>query len=140
MLPCAGSTARIRPRPTARRWRPPWCRTPKRSSGPSAICLRNSTMAIEILLPRLGWTMEEGVFLEWLKQDGDVVQPGDLLFLIESDKATNEVETFEHGILRIAPDGPQPGATLPVGAVLGYLVQPGERAPFEQGSGIGDRV
>jgi pyruvate dehydrogenase E2 component (dihydrolipoamide acetyltransferase) len=88
-------------------------------------------MATEILLPRLGWTMEEGVFVEWLKQDGDVVQPGDLLFLIESDKATNEVETFEHGILRIAPDGPQPGATLPVGAVLGYLVQPGERAPFE---------
>ncbi len=89
-------------------------------------------MAIEILLPRLGWTMEEGVFVEWLKQDGDLVQPGDLLFLIESDKATNEVETFENGILRIAPDGPQPGSTLPVGAVLGYLVQPGERAPFEK--------
>jgi pyruvate dehydrogenase E2 component (dihydrolipoamide acetyltransferase) len=88
-------------------------------------------MAIEILLPRLGWTMEEGVFVEWLKQDGDLVQPGDLLFLIESDKATNEVETFERGVLRIAPDGPQPGSTLPVGAVLGYLVQPGERAPFE---------
>jgi pyruvate dehydrogenase E2 component (dihydrolipoamide acetyltransferase) len=88
-------------------------------------------MAIEILLPRLGWTMEEGVFVEWLKQDGDLVEPGDLLFLIESDKATNEVETFENGILRIAPDGPQPGSTLPVGAVLGYLVQPGERAPFE---------
>jgi len=88
-------------------------------------------MAIEILLPRLGWTMEEGVFVEWLKQDGDLVEPGDLLFMIESDKATNEVETFERGILRIAPDGPQPGSTLPVGAVLGYLVQPGEHAPFE---------
>jgi pyruvate dehydrogenase E2 component (dihydrolipoyllysine-residue acetyltransferase) len=88
-------------------------------------------MAIEILLPRLGWTMEEGVFVEWLKRDGDAVQSGDLLFTIESDKATDEVETFESGILRIAPDGPQPGSTLPVGAVLGYLVQPGERAPFE---------
>src|SRR6266498_4859855 len=88
-------------------------------------------MAIEILLPRLGWTMEEGVFVEWLKRDGDLVQPGDLLFTIESDKATNEVETFESGILRLAPDGPLPGSTLPVGAVLGYLVQPGERAPFE---------
>jgi pyruvate dehydrogenase E2 component (dihydrolipoamide acetyltransferase) len=88
-------------------------------------------LAIEILLPRLGWTMEEGVFVDWLKQDGDAVQPGDLLFVIESDKASNEVEAFESGILRIAPDGPQPGSTLPVGAVLGYLVQPGERAPFE---------
>jgi pyruvate dehydrogenase E2 component (dihydrolipoamide acetyltransferase) len=92
---------------------------------------KNNVMAIEILLPRLGWTMEEGVFVEWLKQDGDLVQPGDLLFRIESDKATDEVETFESGILRIAPDGPLPGSTLPVGAVLGYLVQPGERAPFE---------
>src|SRR4051794_693143 len=92
---------------------------------------KNSSMAIEILLPRLGWTMEEGVFVEWLKHDGDHVQSGDLLFTIESDKATVEVETFESGILRIAPDGPQPGSTLPVGAVLGYLVQPGERAPFE---------
>jgi pyruvate dehydrogenase E2 component (dihydrolipoamide acetyltransferase) len=75
--------------------------------------------------------MEEGVFVEWLKHDGDLVQSGDLLFTIESDKATVEVETFESGTLRVAPDGPQPGATLPVGAVLGYLVQPGERAPFE---------
>ncbi|MEO7913643.1 MAG: 2-oxo acid dehydrogenase subunit E2 [Roseiflexaceae bacterium] len=88
-------------------------------------------MAIEILLPRLGWTMEEGVFVEWLKHDGDLVQSGDLLFTIESDKATVEVETFESGILRVAPDGPQSGSTLPVGAVLGYLVQSGERAPFE---------
>jgi pyruvate dehydrogenase E2 component (dihydrolipoamide acetyltransferase) len=88
-------------------------------------------MAIEILLPRLGWTMEEGLFVEWLKHDGDLVQSGDLLFTIESDKATVEVETFESGILRVAPDGPQPGSTLPVGAVLGYLVQSGERAPFE---------
>ena len=88
-------------------------------------------MAIEILLPRLGWTMEEGVFVEWLKRDGEQVQPGDLLFTIESDKATTEVESFEQGILRLPPDGPQPGSTLPVGAVLGYLVQPGERAPFE---------
>jgi pyruvate dehydrogenase E2 component (dihydrolipoamide acetyltransferase) len=88
-------------------------------------------MAVEIVLPRLGWTMEEGVFGEWLKQDGDLVQPGDLLFTVESDKASNEVESFESGILRLLPDGPQPGSTLPVGAVLGYLVQPGERAPFE---------
>src|SRR6266511_220468 len=88
-------------------------------------------MAVEIVLPRLGWTMEEGVFVEWLKRDGESVQSGDLLFTIESDKATVEVESFEQGILRIAPDGPRSGSTLPVGAVLGYLVQPGERAPFE---------
>src|SRR5690349_20180641 len=88
-------------------------------------------MAIEILLPRLGWTMVEGVFDEWQKHAGDVVHSGDPLFTIESDKATVEVETFESGFLRVAPDGPQPGSMLPVGTVLGYLVQSGERAPFE---------
>src|SRR5690242_16513144 len=91
-------------------------------------------MAVEIVLPRLGWTMEEGVFVTWLKQDGEVVQPGDILFTLEGDKATNDVEAFESGILRIPPDGPAPGSTLPVGAVLGYLVQPGEPAPFEAAS------
>src|SRR5262249_42424476 len=88
-------------------------------------------MAVEIVLPRLGWTMEEGGFVEWLKQDGELVQPGDMLFSLEGDKATSDVEAFESGILRIPPNGPAPGSTLPVGTVLGYLVQPGEPAPFE---------
>ena len=36
-------------------------------------------MAIEIVVPRLGWTMEEGIFGEWLKQEGDAIAVGDLL-------------------------------------------------------------
>jgi pyruvate dehydrogenase E2 component (dihydrolipoamide acetyltransferase) len=84
-------------------------------------------------MPRLGWTMEEGVFLQWLKRDGDQVRPGDLLYAIEGDKAADEIEAFDEGILRIPPDGPAPGATLQVGALLGYIVQPGEPAPFEAG-------
>ena len=47
-------------------------------------------MATEIVMPRLGWTMEEGVLVEWLKKDGDTVKVGDLLFSVESDKALNE--------------------------------------------------
>jgi len=92
-------------------------------------------MAVELLMPRLGWTMEEGVFVQWLKQDGEQVRPGDLLYTIEGDKASNDIESFESGILRIPPDAPVPGTTLLVGALLGYIVQPGEPAPFEQGSG-----
>jgi pyruvate dehydrogenase E2 component (dihydrolipoamide acetyltransferase) len=94
------------------------------------------TMATEILMPRLGWTMEEGVFGQWLIPDGAPVKPGDLIFTVESDKATQEVEAFEHGILRIPPTGPQTGAILPVGALLGYILQPGEAAPFERESSI----
>ena len=62
-------------------------------------------MAHTIVMPRLGWTMEEGTFGAWLKEDGADVAAGDLLFTVESDKATQEVESFEAGILRIAPDG-----------------------------------
>jgi pyruvate dehydrogenase E2 component (dihydrolipoamide acetyltransferase) len=92
-------------------------------------------MAYSIVMPRLGWTMEEGVFGAWLKADGERVSPGDLLFTVEGDKAIQEVETFESGILRIPPDAPQPGDTVVVGAVLGYLVQEGEELPFAAQSG-----
>jgi pyruvate dehydrogenase E2 component (dihydrolipoamide acetyltransferase) len=88
-------------------------------------------MAIELVLPRLGWTMEEGVFVEWLKRDGDTVQPGDLIYTIESDKTTVEVENFDAGILRIPPDAPAPGSRIAVGTRLAYVVQRGETPPFE---------
>ena len=48
---------------------------------------------------------------------------------MESDKALNEIETFSGGILRIPPDAPRPGDTVPVGTLLGYLLQPGEEMP-----------
>ena len=63
-------------------------------------------MAYEVTMPRLGWTMEEGVFGEWLKQDGEEVKAGDLLFTVEGDKATQEVEVFESGILRLPQGAP----------------------------------
>lgn len=86
-------------------------------------------MAVEIVLPRLGWTMEEGTLVEWLKQDGDPVKAGEILFTVESDKAVNEVESFDEGILRIPPDSPAPGTTVPVGTLLAYILQPGEALP-----------
>lgn len=89
-------------------------------------------MAIELVLPRLGWTMEEGVFVEWLKHDGDEIKPGDLIYTIESDKTTVEVENFDAGILRIPPDAPAPGTRIAVGTLLAYVVQAGEVPPFTQ--------
>ena len=86
-------------------------------------------MAEPIAMPRLGWTMEEGTLVEWLKADGDAVEAGEILFTVESDKALNEIETFSSGILRIPPDAPRPGDTVPVGTLLGYLLQPGEEMP-----------
>ena len=91
-------------------------------------------MAIEIVVPRLGWSMEEGLFSEWLKPEGELVNAGDMLFVIEGDKAAQEIESFDSGILRIPPDAPQPGEGVTVGQLLGYLVEAGELAPFEAGA------
>ena len=88
-------------------------------------------MATEIRMPRLGWTMEEGIFGEWLKHDGDKIQSGDFLFTIEGDKATQEIEAFDNGILRIPPNAAKPGDLITVGTVLAYTTRPGEAAPFE---------
>ncbi|MCX6981838.1 MAG: dihydrolipoamide acetyltransferase family protein [Verrucomicrobia bacterium] len=89
-------------------------------------------MPINITLPRLGWSMEEGKFLAWLKQDGDFIKEGEPLFTLESDKAAQEVEAIDSGILHIAPDGPKPGDIIKVGHVLGYLLAEGESAPVSK--------
>jgi pyruvate dehydrogenase E2 component (dihydrolipoamide acetyltransferase) len=88
-------------------------------------------MALPITIPRLGWNMEEGIFAGWLKHDGDEVRAGDLIYRLESDKATQDIECLDSGILRIPPDSPREGDSVAVGAVLAYLVQPGEVLPIE---------
>lgn len=73
--------------------------------------------------------MEEGKFLAWLKKDGDFIKEGDPLFTLESDKAAQEVEAIDSGLLHIAPNGPKPGDVIKVGHVLGYLLAEGETMP-----------
>ena len=86
-----------------------------------------------ITIPRLGWSMEEGVFAEWLKAPGDMVRAGDMLFLLEGEKAAHEIESFDSGYLFVPSDAPQPGATVKVGEVIGYLLAEGEPAPSTVG-------
>lgn len=86
-------------------------------------------MPIPVTVPRLGWNMDEGVFVEWLKADGDRVRPGDVVFRLEGEKAVEEVECLDAGVLSIAPDGPKPGDRVKVGAAIALLLQPGEAAP-----------
>ncbi len=88
-------------------------------------------MPIEITVPRLGWSAEEGTFAGWLKQPGDTVTSGEPLFALESDKVTMEVESLDNGILEILPDCPEPGGTVTVGQLLGYLTtgQPQAKLP-----------
>ncbi|MFO0867238.1 MAG: dihydrolipoamide acetyltransferase family protein [Gemmataceae bacterium] len=86
-------------------------------------------MAIPITAPRLGWNMEQGVFLGWLKADGDAIRVGDALFSLEGEKAAEDVECLDAGTLHIPANAPQKGDTVLVGALLGYLLQPGESPP-----------
>lgn len=76
-------------------------------------------MRIEVIMPRMGQSMEEGTLLTWFKAVGDTVHKGDTLIEIESDKATVEIEAFASGELveiLVAE-----GDAVPVGAVLGYI-------------------
>ncbi len=56
-------------------------------------------MAIEILMPALSPTMEEGTLAKWLVKEGDTVESGDLLAEIETDKATMEFEAVDEGVI-----------------------------------------
>ena len=95
----------------------------------SRVVSSSAEMAHEIVMPRLGWSTEEGTLIEWLKKDGDAVRTGDVVCVIESDKAQVEVESFDAGVLRIPADSPAPGAKVPVGTLLGYVLAPGETLP-----------
>jgi pyruvate dehydrogenase E2 component (dihydrolipoamide acetyltransferase) len=88
-------------------------------------------MATEVTIPRLGWNMDEGIFVGWLKSDGQHVSAGEPLFRLEGDKATQDVESLETGILRIAPNGPKDGDKVVAGTLIGYVVALGDEAPFE---------
>lgn len=77
-----------------------------------------TTMATEILLPKIGFSMNEGQIAEWLFADGEEVVEGEALFLLEADKSTNEVEAPASGILRIS--GIE-GETYEVGTVIGTI-------------------
>ncbi len=83
-------------------------------------------MASEIVMPRMGLTMETGTIVQWLKKEGDSITAGEPLLEIETDKATVEIEALESGVLHkiVAASG----AEIPVGEVIAYFLKPGEAA------------
>ncbi|MBF0778426.1 dihydrolipoamide acetyltransferase [Streptococcus cuniculi] len=81
-------------------------------------------MAIEIIMPKLGVDMQEGEIIEWKKQEGDVVNEGDVLLEMMSDKTSMELEAEDSGVLLKIVHGN--GATVPVTEVIAYLGAEGE--------------
>jgi len=75
-------------------------------------------MATEVLLPKIGFSMNEGELVEWLVVDGGQAIEGEPLYSIESDKSTNEVESPATGTLKILKPV---GETYEVGTVLAVI-------------------
>ena len=85
-------------------------------------------MAIEILMPALSPTMEEGTLAKWLVKEGDTVASGDIMAEIETDKATMEFEAVDEGIVGkiVVAEGTE---GVKVNAVIAILVEEGEAVP-----------
>ncbi|MGD0703775.1 MAG: dihydrolipoamide acetyltransferase family protein [Trebonia sp.] len=83
-------------------------------------------MAVEVLLPKLGLTMETGLIEEWLVPAGTPVKPGDLLLRLATDKVDVEVEAEGTGLFHPVVAS---GVELPPGALIGWLLEAGEEVP-----------
>ncbi|WP_184097011.1 pyruvate dehydrogenase complex E1 component subunit beta [Sphingopyxis panaciterrulae] len=88
-------------------------------------------MAIELKMPALSPTMEEGTLAKWLVKEGDAVQSGDILAEIETDKATMEFEAIDEGTIAqiLIPEGTD---NVKVGTVIATIAGEGEEGPAEQ--------
>jgi len=81
-------------------------------------------MATRLDVPQLGLTMETGTILQWVKAEGDKVEKGQPVVVIQTDKVEYEVEAPVAGtLLKIAA---KEGAELPVGSLMGVIGQAGE--------------
>lgn len=84
-------------------------------------------MTIEILMPALSPTMEEGNLAKWMVKEGDTVSSGDVIAEIETDKATMEVEAVDEGVVGklVVPEGAE---GVKVNDVIAILLEEGESA------------
>ena len=82
-------------------------------------------MAVELKMPALSPTMEEGTLAKWLKQEGDAIEPGDIIAEIETDKATMEFEAIDEGTLGkiLVQEGTE---NVAVGTVIATMIGEGE--------------
>ena len=84
-------------------------------------------MATTVVMPQMGFDMQEGTIVRWLKQEGDEVSRGEPIAEIETDKAIVEMEAFASGVLLKTVVGE--GQTVPVGQAIAVIGTPGEPLP-----------
>jgi pyruvate dehydrogenase E1 component beta subunit len=96
-------------------------------------------MPIEVLMPALSPTMEEGTLAKWTVKPGDTVKSGDVIAEIETDKATMEVEAVEEGVVGklLVEEGAE---GVKVNAVIALLLEEGEDESALEGAGSGGKT
>ena len=82
-------------------------------------------------MPKMGYTMEEGKILHWLKNVGETVKRGDMLAEVETDKVNIEIEAFASGVLRKILISE--GESAPIGAAIALIGTADEPLPGENG-------
>jgi len=92
-------------------------------------------MPVDVTMPKLSDTMEEGKILKWLKHPGDHVAIGEIIAEVETDKANMELEAYDEGTL--AEVRVPEGESAPVGAVIAVLAAPGEGVAAGPAAGAG---
>src|SRR4051812_43884231 len=90
-----------------------------------------AAVATEVLMPKLGLTMQSGTVTQWLKLNGDEVTLGEPLLEIESEKVSFTIEAPADGFLRIAAAN---GEEAPVATPVGYIGAADEAMPSASGS------
>jgi pyruvate/2-oxoglutarate dehydrogenase complex dihydrolipoamide acyltransferase (E2) component len=88
-------------------------------------------MAVEVFVAKMTDFMEEGVIQSWLVQEGDHVDEGQPLLELETDKALAELPSPATGYLKGIRQGAAPGATVPVGETIAYIVESPDEAVEE---------
>jgi len=92
-------------------------------------------MPVDVTMPKLSDTMEEGKILKWLKHPGDRVAIGEIIAEVETDKANMELEAYDEGTL--AEVRVPEGESAPVGAVIAVLAAPGDGVAARPAAGAG---
>jgi len=86
-------------------------------------------MAVDLIMPKLGLTMEEGTVVRWLVAEGDQIQKGQPVLEVETDKVVVEVEATASGVMGPLLVGE--GKTVPVTTLLARIYAPGEKVEEE---------
>ena len=84
-------------------------------------------MATSVVMPQMGYDMQEGTLVRWLKQEGEEIARGEAIAEIETDKAVIEMEAYATGV--VLKTVVAEGSTVPVGEVVAFIGSPGEPVP-----------